>query len=75
VRILTSGELSKDAVKRGAIVASCRVSPLRCLSLSSASLAFVFDLSVWMKRGPGAPSMPFWMSRKEPMQARKENWS
>jgi hypothetical protein len=72
---LTSGELSDDAAKRGATVASRGVSPLRCLSLSSDSLAFVFDLSVWMKRGPGAPSMSFRMSRKEPMQARKENRS
>jgi hypothetical protein len=30
-------------------------------------------LSVWMKRGPGAPSMPFWRSRKEPMEASNNN--
>ena len=67
VRIFIPGESLKASLNCGAAIASMGVSPLCCLSLLSASFAFIFDLLVWMKRGAGAPSMSFSISRKAPM--------
>jgi len=76
VSTATSGTLSISTVQRFAVVVSVVVSSVRCLTRSSASFSFVFDLSAWMRTGPQAPSViPLATSRYSPLkkQANKEN--
>ena len=76
ILLVVSTTTSILTVQRFAVVVSLVVSSVRCLTRSSASFSFVFDLSAWMRTGPQAPLViPLATSRYSPLkkQANKEN--
>jgi len=75
VSTFTSGMLLRVIDHCNDVPVSVGVLPLCCLTLSSASFSFDFDLSVWIRTGPQAPStIPFATSQYSPLhEARHSN--